>query len=135
LGPDNGYIRHDVKIPELKTAFFSAEVTLCEGIRRDDRYAFVDIKSTVSLNIRDSPVKKIITTIAITAFAATSGLAQQRGGVSETCRNEIVELCGMPKERGGNRACIKENIAKISEGCQKELKAMMQSRKARKNAG
>jgi hypothetical protein len=95
---------------------------------------FVEIKSTVSFNLRNSPVKKIMT-IALVAFAATSGLAQQGRAVSETCRNEIIELCGVPKERGGNRACIKENIAKISDPCQKELKAVMANRKAaRKNA-
>jgi hypothetical protein len=90
---------------------------------------FVETKSTVSFILRDSPVKKIMT-IALAAFATTSGLAQQGGGVSELCRNEIIELCGMPKERGGNRACIKENIAKISDPCQKELKAVMANRKA-----
>ncbi len=69
---------------------------------------------------------------AVLALMASSASAQQGNQrVSESCRAEIVKLCGATKgDKQARRTCMMENRSSISEGCRAELKARMEALKA-----
>ncbi len=81
-----------------------------------------------------NPATKTILALAATAVLAAPILAQQRrmggGDVSERlpreCRAEIVRLCGT--DRAQMRACLAARAGELSQGCRKELRALIEQR-------
>ena len=81
---------------------------------------------------------KALTALAAAAVLATPILAQQRGNrLPAECREEIVALCAQngQRDRAQMRTCLRENYAKLSEGCQASLRERMQARGGRDGAG
>lgn len=66
--------------------------------------------------------------LSTTAQAAAPGA----GGVSATCRAEIVKLCPKTDDRQARRACMMEKRGQVSEGCRGELMAAREARRAAK---
>ncbi len=65
------------------------------------------------------------------AFAADE--AAPRGGspVAEACRQDVQTLCAGAKPGDGRiKACMRENRAKLSDGCKAALKAQRGERKS-----
>ncbi|MEL7446089.1 MAG: hypothetical protein AAGK02_09780 [Pseudomonadota bacterium] len=70
-------------------------------------------------------------TLASTALVATPLLAQQqRQRVSSECRQEIMQICASDgqRDRSKIRACVEQNVDKLSEGCSAEVKTRMEAR-------
>jgi hypothetical protein len=69
--------------------------------------------------------------IAASLFAAQLAVAQeptpeQQSAIRSNCRSDFMANCsGVP--RGGKEAmqCLKDNVAKLSSGCQQAVKAVM----------
>jgi hypothetical protein len=113
-------------------AFFCAETSFCEGIRREPRYA--DGRLTSRENRKAQEMKKLLfvimaTTLAVSPVAAQKG---QSGRLSESCRAEVKALCSSAQGQDARRSCIRENHSKVSDSCRAEMKARMDSRKATK---
>jgi arylformamidase len=65
------------------------------------------------------------------ALLASASTAQPRDRLPAECRSEIRTLCasgGGRPQRGAFRACLKENVAQISESCRAEIKQRIEQR-------
>ncbi|QIQ86785.1 alpha/beta hydrolase [Erythrobacter sp.] len=75
---------------------------------------------------------RILAHLLAGTLAATPILAQQQrgAGISEDCREELIQLCWEAGEsdRAAFRACVREKRAEISESCTAELRERMRSR-------
>lgn len=82
-------------------------------------------------------IKQAIVAGTASALLATPVPAQQseRSRVSKECRQEIRTLCASDGERDRKkiRACVRENMSSLSEGCAAEIKQRMQERRAKKH--
>ncbi len=59
----------------------------------------------------------------------TLGVAAAAG----QCREEIQQLCGnVPRGQGERRACIQENLSKLSPACQERVQKRMEKRLQRR---
>ena len=72
--------------------------------------------------------------LAVMVLMSTAASAQEgKQRVSETCRAEVMKLCGATKgDKQARRKCMMENRSNISENCRAELKAQMEARRAAK---
>jgi hypothetical protein len=81
-------------------------------------------------------MKKIATTSVMIVMLAHTAMAQSQNKpvLGESCRAEVKALCGAASDRAARKACMKTNWAKLTEGCQAEIKARkaarMEARKA-----
>jgi arylformamidase len=81
--------------------------------------------------------KWVLAGVAI-ALMASAGVAQQRGErLGAECRKEVRALCfsgGGRPDRDAIRACLKDKVAQLSEGCRGELKKRMEQRRGNQPA-
>lgn len=77
-------------------------------------------------------MKKFLFAMTAAAFIGSPIAAQQGARLSESCRNEVMALCGSAQGKEARRACIKQNRSKVSENCRSEIKARMEARKGAK---
>jgi arylformamidase len=79
-------------------------------------------------------MKKLLFVITAATLVSAPSVAQrgQGAGLSDTCRAEVVQLCGSAQDKQARRACMKENRSKVSESCRTEIKARMDARKSAK---
>ncbi|WP_372525937.1 hypothetical protein [Piscinibacter sp.] len=65
------------------------------------------------------------------AFAADEAAPRVGGPVAEACRQDVQTLCAGAKPGDGRiKACMRENRAKLSDGCKAALKAQRGERKS-----
>jgi len=59
---------------------------------------------------------------ALLTLAAAPAFAQS--GVRQACRDDVKQLCGGVQPGGGRlKQCLKDNAAKLSDGCKQALLA------------
>jgi arylformamidase len=73
-------------------------------------------------------MKNWIAGISAVALLATACQAQRGDRLSQECRKQVVELCGMTRDREKIGNCLKENAAKLSEDCRTEIKQRIEAR-------
>jgi arylformamidase len=74
-------------------------------------------------------MRKWIWGVAAIAILATACHAQ-RGGerLSQKCRKQVVDLCGMTRDREVIGKCLKEKQSKLSDDCRSEIKQSIEAR-------
>ena len=79
-------------------------------------------------------MRMTIFAVAGAALALTSIQASAQNRMPRECRQQIVKLCGMDREK--IRGCLREKYTELSETCQTELRQRMQERRQnRENSG
>ncbi len=72
----------------------------------------------------------VVSVLSIPAFAAGGG-----GAVREACKADVTTLCQGIQPGGGRiRACLRANKDRLSDGCKSAIAALVQARRAAKNA-
>jgi hypothetical protein len=70
---------------------------------------------------------------ASSAFAADAPAAKPGGALAEACAADVQKLCpGTQPGEGRIKACLKDNRAKLSDGCKAAIKGARAERKAAK---
>ena len=64
--------------------------------------------------------------VSAIAIVATAGFAQRGGRLSKECRQEVVKLCGMDRDK--MRDCLMEKREELSETCSTEIQARAKQR-------
>ncbi len=67
------------------------------------------------------------------ALAAEPAASAAQGRMAKACKNDITQYCaGVQAGEGRIAACLKENRAKLSDGCKAAAKGALAERKAAK---
>jgi arylformamidase len=74
-------------------------------------------------------MRKWVLAAAAVATIATCALAQRGGGgqISQQCRQQIGQLCGMTRDRDAIGKCLREKASKLSKSCQSEVMARIEA--------
>jgi arylformamidase len=74
-----------------------------------------------------SKMRKLVLIGGIIAIAASASQAQRGGRLSRECRREVVQLCGMDRDK--IRDCLKDKNEQLSEPCYGELTARIREKR------
>jgi arylformamidase len=74
-------------------------------------------------------MRKWILGMAAISTVATCAVAQRGGGsqLSQQCRQQIGQLCGMTRDRDAIGKCLREKASKLSKSCQSEVMARIEA--------
>jgi arylformamidase len=100
-------------------AFFCAEGNFCRGIRHVVRYENGRNASSQK-SLRGKKMKKWIVGVSAIAVLATACHAQRGQRLSKECRKEVVNLCGMNRDK--MRDCLVEKRDQLSDDCTGEIR-------------
>jgi arylformamidase len=102
-------------------AFFCAETSFREGIRRKPRYENRRHASRQN-EPKDLKMRKWVLTGGLIAMLVATACNAQRGErLSRECRKEVVELCGMTRDRDAIGKCLREKKDQLSASCTGEI--------------
>lgn len=80
---------------------------------------------------------RVLAALFVLSATATAAFAHPAGGaaVREACRADVAALCQGIQPGGGRiRACLRANKDRLSEGCKSAIAALIQARRAARNA-
>ena len=77
-------------------------------------------------------MKKLIFAALATGLIAVPGISQNRP--DPACRREIIQLCGVTRDRAAIRACLQDKFTSLSRDCLSKLAEALRQSGAKANA-